>query len=106
MSRNDPQFNLRIPQNLKDQVELAARKNKRSATAEIIDRLEATFMFDAIMEKRTRGDHGYAYLPSWLEFLEGRDEALDALDAGNPVSMDKLSSMIQDAVAKALKNQP
>lgn len=103
MSRTDPQFNLRIPRSLKDQVERAAKKNKRSATAEIIDRLEATFMFDAIMEKRTHGDHGYAYLPSWLEFLEGRDEALDALDAGNPISMQQLENMIQRAVKKAME---
>ncbi|MBP3063655.1 Arc family DNA-binding protein [Ectopseudomonas chengduensis] len=43
MSRTDPQFNLRIPAALKTKVEEAAKHNKRSATAEIIARLEESF---------------------------------------------------------------
>lgn len=43
MSRTDPQFNLRIPEELRDRVMTAAKTNKRSATAEIIARLEASF---------------------------------------------------------------
>lgn len=46
MSRTDPQFNLRIPAPLKAQVEEAAKHNKRSATAEIIARLEESFSSD------------------------------------------------------------
>lgn len=42
MSRQDPQFNLRIPSELKARVEEAAKENKRSATAEIIDRLKTS----------------------------------------------------------------
>ncbi|MEE4463791.1 Arc family DNA-binding protein [Azotobacter chroococcum] len=43
MSRTDPQFNLRIPQFLRDRVTAAAQANKRSATAEILARLEESF---------------------------------------------------------------
>ncbi|WP_090312016.1 Arc family DNA-binding protein [Pseudomonas linyingensis] len=43
MSRTDPQFNLRIPHELRDRVMEAAQANKRSATAEILARLEASF---------------------------------------------------------------
>lgn len=43
MSRTDPQFNLRIPQELRDRIVTAAQANKRSATAEILARLESTF---------------------------------------------------------------
>lgn len=43
MKQTDPQFKLRIPAALKALLEEAARSNKRSATAEIIDRLEASF---------------------------------------------------------------
>jgi len=43
VSRTDPQFNLRIPEELKDLVVAAARENKRSATAEILARLERSF---------------------------------------------------------------
>lgn len=47
MSRKDPQFNLRIPELLRDKVMGAAKANKRSATAEIIARIEASFDRDA-----------------------------------------------------------
>lgn len=40
MARSDPQFNLRMSSDLKARIEAEAAKNKRSATAEIIDRLE------------------------------------------------------------------
>jgi hypothetical protein len=43
MSRTDPQFNLRIPESLRDLVTAFAKRNKRSATAEILDRLEKSF---------------------------------------------------------------
>jgi hypothetical protein len=46
MSRSDPQFNLRIPVELKANVEEAAKLNKRSATAEILARLEESFSPD------------------------------------------------------------
>lgn len=43
MSRSDPQFNLRIPADLKDQIEKAASAVGRSATAEIVHRLRQSF---------------------------------------------------------------
>ncbi|MBK3797538.1 hypothetical protein CXF92_18540 [Pseudomonas sp. Choline-3u-10] len=46
MSRTDPQFNLRIPAELRDKISRAAERNKRSATAEIISRLEQSFERD------------------------------------------------------------
>ena len=42
MSRDDLHFRLRIPEELKARVEAAAEKNRRSMTAEIIERLEAS----------------------------------------------------------------
>lgn len=50
MSRTDPQFNLRIPEALRDQVMAAARESGRSATAEILARLELSFLGDAPAE--------------------------------------------------------
>ncbi|WP_422419121.1 Arc family DNA-binding protein [Pseudomonas sp. GZD-222] len=47
MSRTDPQFNLRIPESLRDQVMAAAKENGRSATAEILARLELSFIGEA-----------------------------------------------------------
>lgn len=47
MSRTDPQFNLRIPESLRDKVMAAAKENGRSATAEILARLELSFIVAA-----------------------------------------------------------
>lgn len=43
MARTDPQLNIRIPFELKEKLEGAAKLSGRSATAEIIKRLEASF---------------------------------------------------------------
>lgn len=40
MARSDPQMNFRIPVELKEQLELAAKDNNRSLTAELINRLD------------------------------------------------------------------
>lgn len=46
MARNDPQVNLRIPEDLKDRLDNAAQASKRSLTAEIVARLEQSFRVD------------------------------------------------------------
>jgi hypothetical protein len=43
MSRADPQFNLRLPPALRDAIEKARAISGRSATAEIVFRLEESF---------------------------------------------------------------
>lgn len=43
MSREDPQFKLRLPQELRDRIEQAAKESKRSLNAEIVARLELSF---------------------------------------------------------------
>ncbi len=40
MARNDPQINIRLPAELKERMELAAKEQNRSTTAEIVSRLE------------------------------------------------------------------
>jgi len=46
MSRKDPQFNLRLPENLKSYLAEQAEANHRSQTAEVIYRLEQSRMRD------------------------------------------------------------
>lgn len=46
MSRAHPQVNFRIPPDLKEQLEQAAKENHRSITAELVARLEETFEID------------------------------------------------------------
>ncbi|WP_081593605.1 Arc family DNA-binding protein [Rhizobium mesoamericanum] len=43
MSRGDPHFRLRIPQDLKREIEAAARANSRTITSEVVYRLEQSF---------------------------------------------------------------
>lgn len=43
MARNDPQFNLRVPVELKQKVEEAAKESGRSINAEAVYRLEKSF---------------------------------------------------------------
>ena len=48
MKQSDPQFKLRIPQDLKEQLEAAAKENSRSVTAEIIHRLQISLASDLL----------------------------------------------------------
>ncbi|MES1927546.1 Arc family DNA-binding protein [Salinisphaera sp. T31B1] len=40
MSRDDPQYNLRLPEALRSEIKEAARHNRRSMNAEIVSRLQ------------------------------------------------------------------
>lgn len=42
MARSDPQLNFRIPLELRERLEAAAARNKRSLTQELVERLEAS----------------------------------------------------------------
>lgn len=46
MSREDPQLRVRIPERLKERIEEKAKANRRTLTAEIVDRLEETVLQD------------------------------------------------------------
>ncbi len=43
MARDDPQMNFRIPAALKDELAKAAATNRRTLTAEMVSRLQASF---------------------------------------------------------------
>ena len=50
MGRDDLHFRLRIPEGLKGKIEKAAEENRRSMTAEIVARLEDTFIVSSYAE--------------------------------------------------------
>lgn len=82
MSRTDPQFNLRIPGELRDRVMAAAKANKRSATAEIIARLEASFATASMMVLVDEAHRSNAPSPERaLELIEQLKGELVALTA-------------------------
>lgn len=62
--RDDPQLRVRIPERLKTELENCARDNKRTLTAEIVDRLETTldqdgyWLTDSLGYKRFIEEYG------------------------------------------------
>ncbi|MCO6180271.1 Arc family DNA-binding protein [Ciceribacter sp. RN22] len=54
MSREDPQLKLRLPEELKQRVVEAARRNNRSVNAEIVNLLEDAFITEVFAEKMER----------------------------------------------------
>ncbi|HBB9913085.1 Arc family DNA-binding protein [Citrobacter freundii] len=48
MSREDPQLRVRLPLELKNNIEESAKLNRRSINAEIVTRLSHTFQTDSI----------------------------------------------------------
>jgi len=55
MSREDPQMKIRLPADLKDQIETAAKDSGRSMNAEIVARLERSFKVFAEAEANMIG---------------------------------------------------
>ena len=54
MARNDPQVNLRIPPALKARLEESAQATGRSLTAEVVQRLEDSFLAGAVSDALLR----------------------------------------------------
>ncbi len=55
MARTDPQFNVRMPADLKEKIEEAAKENGRSMNAEIVYRLQRSL--DEEQEEHVEGFH-------------------------------------------------
>lgn len=53
MSREDPQFKLRMPAQLRDQAEQSAKASGRSLNAEIVTRLESSFLLEKTSNELT-----------------------------------------------------
>jgi len=54
VSRTDPQFKLRVPPALRDQIERAAFAARRSMNAEVVIRLEASFAQDKLKQEHVQ----------------------------------------------------
>lgn len=91
MSRQDAQFKLRMPAELRDAIERAAANAKRSLNAEIVARLESTTSLDDSLAERSLGDLDHSSILSWIEYIEGlnvaqREELVELRN--NPVVID------------------
>ncbi|GAB3375288.1 Arc family DNA-binding protein [Azotobacter armeniacus] len=86
MSHTDPQFNLRLPEELKVKLMEAAKRNNRSTTAEIIARLQETFARAVIVDAKATQDALMVELNAVLQ--AGLTAAVD---------LDELQSALQKA---------
>lgn len=55
MSREDPQLRVRVPEHIKNSIEIRAKKNRRTLTAEIVGRLSATIEQDNMLGDTSDG---------------------------------------------------
>lgn len=100
MSRTDPQFNLRIPAELRDKVMAAAQEKRRSATAEIVARLERSFESDSIGGQRDAIDTlGFQSLLV-MTLMEGLD--LSKLSPAQKMAAEGLHQ-ISERIAERIK---
>ncbi len=85
MARIDPKFMLRLPVQLRDQVQAAASANNRSMNAEIVSRLEASFAglpsdFGSEQVRLIREDASAKMLAAIDELTEATNQRLKQLE--------------------------
>ncbi|EEG5546389.1 Arc family DNA-binding protein [Salmonella enterica] len=71
MSREDAQMKIRLPAELKEQLEKAAHENKRSMNAEVLHRLKESFK--TVLHINFE-DSGISDSNIWKRFLETSDQ--------------------------------
>ncbi|NMW23373.1 Arc family DNA-binding protein [Rhodanobacter denitrificans] len=93
MARTDIQMNIRLPANMKAQIEAAAQESGRSVTAEIVARLERSFPLsinEQILELR-RAE--VAELRAWLERASALSQELKDRLASESLPSDRRGSV-------------
>lgn len=85
MAREDPQINIRLPANLKERLEERAERNNRSTTAEIVARLEQSFL-------------GPKHPPSITIRLEALPFGTPAIDVSVGTFFSDLSKTLKESV--------
>ncbi|WP_447863529.1 Arc family DNA-binding protein [Kluyvera sichuanensis] len=69
MSREDPQLRIRLPIELKEKIEETAKNNARSMNAEIVQRLEASFVSEIPADKQISAKEAIAIIRKAKEEL-------------------------------------
>lgn len=116
MAKDDPHFRLRIPAELKVEIEQAALDHKRSINAEIIERLERSFSDDfvpqeelltrQIAEEKVRADAYLNVIKTLTNFIAdaaGRDPDTVTAIAGLMHSLEHEPDKIREEAARAKK---
>lgn len=98
MAVDDPHFRLRIPEALKKRVTEAATKNHRSINAEIVSRLESTFVIDEVLSppKRLKSHPSEADFAAQTQFVLERIVELENKLSGAIDTIDKKTEPSKD----------
>lgn len=103
MSRADPQVNFRIPADLKAKLEAAASEKRRSITAEVVARLQATIDLDALMAELKAGS--FAEAPAMLESVLADNDRMTASGEQTYSTAYSMLDQLLDEKLKPLREQ-
>ncbi|AWS96461.1 Arc family DNA-binding protein [Citrobacter freundii] len=71
MSREDPQLRIRLPIELKEKIEEAAKSNNRSMNAEIVQRLDASFLSEMPVDELVSAEEALLIVSRAKDELSG-----------------------------------
>lgn len=112
MAKDDPHFRLRLPVELKLEIEKAAKDNNRSINAEIISRLEDASSAGPLMkellellESANKRERESLEIMKWFrEQQDGFNAVIDMIAEGDGVIDPKMLSLIRIMVSNRGKN--
>lgn len=118
MARTDPQVNFRIPADLLDQIKEAAATNNRTITAELVDRLQNSFLEPEVPLPEMSPDTTALLLRSRLSSLESmistlQDQLMTAYEGKDAaqdlenelVSLQQYATTIRGALTFVVKSK-
>lgn len=103
MSREDPQMKIRLPAELKDQIEAASKELGRSMNMEIVARLQRSFETDQAVEQ-VAFEHGFEKTTLRLE-IERLNKLLEEQKTAVPRALQQHAQAIAAEVAKHLYSE-
>jgi hypothetical protein len=99
MKQTDPQFKLRLPSELKERLDAAASASNRSVTAEMVNRLSATFDIEEALEEVAPGCP-VSQVPGLLRHMH--EEHGDAVDNMEDVTRSIYAKRLEDNLDTSL----
>lgn len=103
MSREDPQMKIRLPAELKDQIEAASKELGRSMNMEIVARLQRSFDADQAVEQAAF-EHGFERTTLQCE-IERLNRLLEEQKTAVPRALQQHAQAIAAEVAKHLYSE-
>ena len=97
MARNEPQVNLRMPIDLKEELEKAALLSGRSLTAEIVLRLRGSFATQGNLKQKLEAIADGTYVP------ETRSLDIFSADGFDPAELNKSMRELRAQIASLSK---